>query len=152
MRQNTFPCRLVWWVSRPAALQPSGMGFMRICRKCKAELADWLFFPDFWRSKKGKRYLCKDSYCKSCRSLLHAARCKSMRNKLDGIKLTRGCERCGWRGSPVALDFHHKEEKTYTIAAITGCSLVVILAEIAKCTVLCANCHRIVHHADRLAR
>jgi len=28
VRLNTFPFRLVWWVSRPAALQPSEMVFM----------------------------------------------------------------------------------------------------------------------------
>lgn len=39
VRQNTFPCRLVWWVSRPAALQPNGMVFMREIPLTKGKVA-----------------------------------------------------------------------------------------------------------------
>ena len=47
---------------------------------------------------------------------------------------------------PVVLEFHHKnkQEKEYTVAnmAISSFNLERIKKEVAKCEVLCANCHR----------
>jgi hypothetical protein len=57
----------------------------------------------------------------------------------------RGCERCGetdWR----TLDFHHRDpqQKLGDVPKLlaSGRSLKVVLHEIEKCDVLCANCHR----------
>lgn len=50
---------------------------------------------------------------------------------------------CG-ESIPVALDFHHKnpEEKENLISKLVGKSMTALQKEIAKCVVLCANCHR----------
>lgn len=60
------------------------------------------------------------------------------------------CIRCGF-SDPRALDFHHRnpEEKDSNISGmvVRKRSMGVILEEIQKCDVLCANCHRI-HHAE----
>jgi hypothetical protein len=69
---------------------------------------------------------------------------KWLREYKDSLK----CEKCGF-DNPLALDFHHIDpiEKEMTISSIvlTGRSISRILEEITKCTVLCANCHRILH-------
>lgn len=54
------------------------------------------------------------------------------------------CERCGESDVRV-LDFDHLRDKVENVStmAYTGCSSRALLEEIAKCQVLCANCHRI---------
>jgi hypothetical protein len=68
------------------------------------------------------------------------------------LKKELSCSRCGiadWR----VLDFHHidRSTKDFTIQQLTrkGYGRERILQEIAKCEVLCANCHRIVHWEER---
>jgi predicted HNH restriction endonuclease len=48
----------------------------------------------------------------------------------------------------LCFEFHHDgEEKKYSISTLAqkGYAIETIKAEIAKCVVLCANCHRIRH-------
>jgi len=64
------------------------------------------------------------------------------------IKLQSCCIHCGER-HPACLDFHHRPDEV----KVTEVATMVrehfkdedILAEIAKCDVVCANCHRKVH-------
>ncbi len=65
---------------------------------------------------------------------------------LANYKMSRGCTDCGYRGHPRALDFDHVSgEKSFTIGGVNreGKSMKEILAEMGKCEVVCANCHRI---------
>jgi hypothetical protein len=58
------------------------------------------------------------------------------------------CKHCGNTDIRV-LDFHHLDKHTKEVGlsgiARKGWSNERILREIAKCEVLCANCHRILH-------
>jgi hypothetical protein len=69
------------------------------------------------------------------------------KDKLREIKLDRGCDRCGYGDHPAALDFHHRDpaEKEFQIGGNQNLAWTRVLAEIAKCDVICANCHRIEH-------
>lgn len=78
------------------------------------------------------------------------------RTKVDAIKLAVGCKECGYNAHPSALEFNHIDPSTklYTISQAMKRPWSDIEAEIAKCEVLCANCHRIhtvtnKHHAVR---
>lgn len=53
------------------------------------------------------------------------------------------CSVCG-ETDPVVLEFHRREDKDFAIANLIGrsASLHTLIAEIAKCDVVCANCHR----------
>jgi hypothetical protein len=64
---------------------------------------------------------------------------------IAAIKLDAGCADCGYREHDVALDFDHRpgEVKKFSIAKQGGRSWASVLAEMAKCDVVCANCHRI---------
>jgi len=77
---------------------------------------------------------------------------KAHQRKLALIKLMGGgCERCGFDESPAALEFHHidPETKEFCVGEKLPCfSWDRILAEIAKCQLLCANCHRIVAYEE----
>lgn len=72
-------------------------------------------------------------------------------NWLDQIKLKAGCARCGYNEYACALDFNHvRGEKSFNIAPNWGRSLQALKEELAKCEVLCANCHRVYTHMKRL--
>jgi hypothetical protein len=64
------------------------------------------------------------------------------------IKEDGECIHCG-EDFPECLDFHHRDpkEKTHTIShmATRGYGIKAIRAEIAKCDLVCANCHRKIH-------
>src|SRR6266550_7255514 len=54
------------------------------------------------------------------------------------------CIKCG-ESDPIVLEFHHRDRlsKAFTIAhRLNRISIETALKEIAKCDVLCANCHR----------
>ena len=59
-----------------------------------------------------------------------------------------GCERCGYNEDPVALDLHHIDPKSKSVRQLQNHPLETIKLEIKKCSILCANCHRI-HHFSK---
>ncbi len=90
-------------------------------------------------------------YLKNRERLLKAAneRRREIKKWFHAYKSKLSCANCGFNKHIAALDFHHvnKEEKEHCIAEIVcrAPSKETILKEIAKCKVLCANCHRIEH-------
>lgn len=60
------------------------------------------------------------------------------------------CCKCGYKKCVVALDFHHRDpsKKSFDIgkAIAQQYRREKVLAEIKKCDVLCANCHREYHY------
>lgn len=58
------------------------------------------------------------------------------------------CMDCGGTYPTSVMDFDHRDpsEKSFTISQKRQCGLQMLLAEIAKCDVVCANCHRIRTH------
>jgi len=65
---------------------------------------------------------------------------------LQDYKTQRGCEVCG-EVHPAVLDFHHRDpsQKEFSLANMVGRTWESMLAEVDKCSVLCANCHRKLH-------
>jgi len=65
----------------------------------------------------------------------------------------RPCMDCGNQYHAVAMDLHHRDptEKDSLVSQMMGRPVAVIRAEIAKCDVLCAVCHRLRHHELRQA-
>ena len=66
------------------------------------------------------------------------------RRVLQRYKTIKGCTSCGYRKNAAALQFDHRDPTTkeITIAAATHrWSLRKLATEVAKCDVLCANCH-----------
>lgn len=73
---------------------------------------------------------------------------REIRSWFEEYKSRLKCERCD-EAHPACLEFHHREpdEKEIVISKALdwGWSVERILSEIAKCDVLCANCHRKQH-------
>lgn len=70
---------------------------------------------------------------------------KERRNLLASMKMDVGCTDCGYNAHPSALEYDHLPgtEKCFNIAQSHAHSWSDVMAEIAKCEVVCANCHRI---------
>jgi hypothetical protein len=71
----------------------------------------------------------------------------TMRKKrFDELKVG-GCTLCGYNVHPSSLDFHHKnpEEKAWTSNQFMNRNWEVAQEEAAKCILVCANCHRLLH-------
>jgi hypothetical protein len=76
------------------------------------------------------------------RTLEHST---STRAWLAEIKIAAGCADCGYNAHAVALDFDHLPGtvKSFDVARSTWRARHLVEAEIGKCEVVCANCHRI---------
>lgn len=48
---------------------------------------------------------------------------------------------CGWNEHHAGLEFDHREDKYLNVPAMTNYSREKLLAEIAKCDVVCGTCH-----------
>lgn len=93
----------------------------------------------------------KRKQCTSCKTSKQRERRLEIKAKIDKIKATSCCNRCGF-SDVRALQFHHdKGEKETNIADAVkaGWGIQRLLSEVDKCTVLCANCHLIVHSEER---
>ena len=66
----------------------------------------------------------------------------------DAYKSSRGCADCGEK-NPIVLDFDHLGKKLFDIANGVGRNPHTLAAEVAKCVVRCANCHRLKTHERR---
>lgn len=69
-----------------------------------------------------------------------------LKTYLKTLKNQSGCIRCGERDDN-CLDYHHLDpsQKLFHLGNIRGRSLRDIDAEVRKCVVVCANCHRKLH-------
>lgn len=74
---------------------------------------------------------------------------RARRDFLKSLKAGKACS-CG-ESHPACLDWHHRDKgtKLFNIGA-SNSGLETTLAEIAKCDLICANCHRKLHYEERL--
>jgi len=111
-----------------------------------------------WRRKERNQ---RDSFCRPCRAAygrehylanreryIAQARAQKQRLALKRTSYlieyfeTHPCIDCG-EGDPVVLEFDHLRDKVFNIGGeLSDQSWESILAEIEKCDVVCANCHR----------
>ncbi len=65
---------------------------------------------------------------------------------IDDLKAQLGCSFCGEK-RPEVLQFHHRDPaaKAFTIGSGTVISLESLTVEMAKCDVVCMNCHTLIH-------
>jgi hypothetical protein len=63
--------------------------------------------------------------------------------RLDQIKTEAGCMDCGMKGGPGYLyDFDHQRDKVEDVSRMLSHTWESILDEVAKCQIVCGNCHR----------
>lgn len=77
---------------------------------------------------------------------------KKQKEWFNALKRELKCSQCS-ESHPACLDFHHVNgDKEFNLATGRKVSMSKsrILAEMAKCIVLCSNCHRKLHYAERI--
>jgi hypothetical protein len=111
-----------------------------------------------WRRKARNQ---RDSFCRPCRAAYHhehysanreryVAQARMRKRKLARERMaylieyfaSHPCRDCG-EADPIVLEFDHLGDKAFNIgSALPYRNWQSILDEIAKCEVVCANCHR----------
>lgn len=129
---------------------------MKCCSRCKVEKD----LTDFCKTKRSK-----DGYqpaCKSCMAISYNASRQKKKSHYDQVqrrrtknntilirewKEARGCSFCSENFGP-CLELHHLDpnEKDIDPSDAAQYSFSKFLSEAKKCIVVCANCHRKVHH------
>jgi hypothetical protein len=91
--------------------------------------------------------VCKNSFHQS----YPAQKKRGLERKLYFIKKLGGkCLHCGYSVNIAALVFHHLGDKEFQldVRALSNRKIGPILKEVAKCKLLCHNCHAEVHNPN----
>jgi hypothetical protein len=111
---------------------------MRICKKCNIEKDE----KDFYSTYNYVRWTCRK--CEN-RRMSAWNKNKSRTLKAKAVEYLGGkCVICGYSKSMYALDFAHQGEKLYEPSKMfeNHFKWEIIQAELDKCLLKCANCHR----------
>lgn len=120
---------------------------MKLCRYCKK------YYPesDFGvalttKNKIYRRHKCRYCYRKTKKDLW-----KKYQKWLNDYKKQHECSQCKNKDYRV-LEFHHVQDKDIqgSLCTCRNHSFKKIKNEVKKCILLCANCHRILHHQERI--
>jgi len=131
---------------------------MKVCTKCRVE-KNQEDFPANRRKKDGRALWCRSCFSNSYKKRYYNSHShylekhKESRNRLRDEKArmvyeylrTHPCVDCGER-DPIVLEFDHRTDElkveSVCILVSHNFSWSKIQAEIEKCDVRCANCHR----------
>jgi len=121
---------------------------MKICKTCQVDLPDQDFAYYFSRKEKGKKTSTLRPSCLKCEKEGLRRYRVWMRALVGRWKKMKGCQRCGFRADfSFQLELDHMDRSTkkrvngtYRAVEVTW-SKKRVKAELAKCQVLCKNCH-----------
>lgn len=121
---------------------------MKFCRYCNKSYPE----SDFGVAKTTPTKIYRRQKCRLCyRKTKNVLRTKRI-EAVNIIKERTGCLRCKIK-DPRVLEFHHLDtsKKDFNIADYyySHYSFEKLEQEIAKCVIICANCHRILHAEER---
>ena len=103
---------------------------------------------EFYAAKRSNGSIKTFSYCIQCELKRQSDKMRAFKVKCLEYKKTFACQICGYDKYIGALEFHHRDKSTKfdSIASLKRTkNWSVICAELDKCDVLCANCHREQH-------
>jgi hypothetical protein len=125
---------------------------MKICNRCREHKEEEDFPPSQWEKK--------SSRCRACQKELSAdhyqkykknydrrdAQKRAKYKKFIDSRKNKPCMDCGETYPPYVMDFDHRDpaKKSFCIAKARhkGVTFKMLEEEIAKCDLVCANCHR----------
>jgi hypothetical protein len=87
----------------------------------------------------------KETYVQ--RALVHNQANRAKAQEVIRTTKAKPCADCGVEYPYYVMQFDHLSDKEFTIGSFKNVSIKKLLAEIAKCEVVCANCHAERTHA-----
>jgi len=124
----------------------------RICRQCKRDEEKRRLLTPEGKAKAAARQAHWRETHREQDKARHRDRRERARKWIQTQPQRVACVRCG-EAHPACLDFHHTDpnEKEFQIGQgmLSERAKSSIVREIAKCDVLCANCHRKLHWEER---
>lgn len=128
----------------------------RVCRRCKVEQSTSEFYlesEERLTARHGKKFI---RPCRTCTREVGFERRKPRLDYAYAVKAESGCVDCGLHPDVLeVLEFDHRPDcdKVTDVSNLysTG-TFDAFKAEIAKCEVVCANCHRVRTVKRRLAQ
>ena len=119
---------------------------MKQCNTCKQYKPESDFY---W---KDKNHIKLNGKCKLCSNKRMTQLRRERFDKVSAYKAEKGCAICGDKRAWV-LDLHHRDsdDKDRGISQMIAKNITwdKIQAEMDKCDVLCANCHRDYHYQHK---
>lgn len=107
------------------------------CPRCRQELPR----EEFYQRSNGK----SAGWCKRCNNEIGLHRQRETKRRAIEYKGGK-CQSCGYDKCEAALEFHHRNaDKEFSIAKSKRKKFDCLKAELDKCDLLCANCHREAH-------
>ena len=145
-------CKIRKEASTNFYLQKQRNGSMRRCSWCK-ECSIKLAVKNarFKRSDETRRKAREYWHSKMRPRILANKRNWDREQKLKYVQYKGGkCQLCGYDKCIASLDFHHIDpsQKDFQVTAYRK-SWEIAKAELDKCVLLCANCHREVHYSQK---
>ena len=112
------------------------------CRVCDVELVVGESWPNSF--KNSKYYICRTCNRENVNKRFNERKLK------DIEYLGSKCNKCGGEFPHYVYDFHHVDptEKEGKLSQMRKTTWEKMKAELDKCVLLCANCHRIEHHGN----
>jgi len=123
---------------------------VKTCKYCNKSYPE----SEFGIALTTKNKIYRRNKCKHCYRATKNQLREKYRQWIINYKKKQKCSKCDIADYRV-LEFHHKDKndnnKEFTIgdAIRKGQGFNRIKKEIAKCVVICANCHRILHYKER---
>lgn len=128
-------------------------GMLKRCSKCLLEKST----DSFSKKRKNKDGL--QGECKECRAIYLQSHYQTNKAKyiasaeqtlihrrelLKSLKHMKPCAQCGVPYPHYVMDFDHvdRQNKSDNVSKLVSFSTKRMLAEIAKCELVCSNCHR----------
>lgn len=118
---------------------------LKKCHHCNLEFNDenkHLFPIERHKLKDGsygEHY--RQSRCKSCTVNRGAQKTEHNRQYIKELKERNPCKDCGKCYPHYVMHFDHLRNKKFNIGSKTSTNLNILLIEIDKCEIVCANCH-----------
>lgn len=120
---------------------------MRVCRRCKTPRPMPMFYLAMEARKTAKIGAPWTHHCRECNREVALLRRRPRVDYCNRVKTESGCTDCGIRSDhPEIYDFDHLpgvEKSGGAAQFLTKGTMQDLIDEIAKCEVVCANCHRI---------
>lgn len=116
------------------------------CPACNDDLPS----SDFYVRSAPSRHGHLSPYCKKCSGLQVTIRQQQLKKLCVAYKGGK-CESCGYDKCYASMDFHHRDpdQKDFSISSTSKTKWSEKLKlELDKCSLLCSNCHRELHHFE----